>query len=207
MKIRQLWEVWRDGPVWMVQGPKARVHFNSAKTAQQVAKRGAELAAVQARTRRTIEANALRARGRPMSSAARLITVTTRTNSRACTPPRHPPTQASAVSRAGSARTNATPEASAAERSRAHALLRLILRAEVKPIKSEGLEDDRTAQALLGHIAAWAILKARVEMYFQAAAGLTANPPKRSKRPADPRRAGPRKPLPRSPPHGRASMC
>ena len=58
MKIRQLWEVWRDGPVWMVQGPKARVHFNSAKIAQQVAKRGAELAAVEARTRRTVEANA-----------------------------------------------------------------------------------------------------------------------------------------------------
>ena len=60
-------------------------------------------------------------------------------------------------------------EASAAELRRAHALLRLILRAEVKPIKSEGLEDDRTAQALLGHVAAWAILKARIEMYFQAA--------------------------------------
>ena len=58
-------------------------------------------------------------------------------------------------------------EASAAELRRAHALLRLILRAEVKPIKSEGLEDDRTAQALLGHVAAWAILKARVDLYFQ----------------------------------------
>ena len=62
-------------------------------------------------------------------------------------------------------------EASAAELRRAHALLRLILRAEVKPIRSEGLEDDRTAQALLGHIAAWAILKARVEMYLQTAGG------------------------------------
>ena len=39
----------------------------------------------------------------------------------------------------------------------------------MKPIKSEGLEDDRTAQALLGHVAAWAILKARVELYFQGA--------------------------------------
>jgi hypothetical protein len=58
-------------------------------------------------------------------------------------------------------------EASAAELRRAHALLRLILRAEVKPIKSEGLEDDRTAQALLGHVAAWAILKARIELYLQ----------------------------------------
>jgi hypothetical protein len=61
-------------------------------------------------------------------------------------------------------------EAAAAELRRAHALLRLILRAEVKPIKSEGLEDDRTAQALLGHVAAWAILKARVELYFQDSA-------------------------------------
>ena len=60
-------------------------------------------------------------------------------------------------------------EASAAELRKAEQLLRLILRAEVKPIKSEGLEDDRTAQALLGHVAAWAILKARVELYFQAA--------------------------------------
>jgi hypothetical protein len=60
-------------------------------------------------------------------------------------------------------------EASAAELRRAHSLLRLVLRADPKPIRSEGLEDDRTAQALIGHIAAWAILKARVDLYFQAA--------------------------------------
>jgi hypothetical protein len=60
-------------------------------------------------------------------------------------------------------------ERAEAQLARAHALLRLIRRAEVKPIKSEGLEDDATAQALIGHVAAWAILKARVELYFQAA--------------------------------------
>ena len=42
---RALWEVWKDGAVWMVQGPKARVHFNSRKTAREVATRGAALAA------------------------------------------------------------------------------------------------------------------------------------------------------------------
>ena len=60
-------------------------------------------------------------------------------------------------------------EAAERELRRAHALLRLILRADVKPIRSEGLEDDRTAQALLGHVAAWAILKARIELYLQGA--------------------------------------
>ena len=47
-------------------------------------------------------------------------------------------------------------ELTAAQIEKAHALLRLIRRAEVKPMKPEGLEDDATAQALLGHISAMA---------------------------------------------------
>jgi hypothetical protein len=60
-------------------------------------------------------------------------------------------------------------EASAAQLARAHALLRLIRRAEVKPVRSEGLEDDANAQLVLGHASAWAILKARIDLYFQTA--------------------------------------
>jgi hypothetical protein len=44
-KKRELWDVWRDGAVWMVQGPRARVHFNSKKVALDVAARNKALAA------------------------------------------------------------------------------------------------------------------------------------------------------------------
>ena len=57
-------------------------------------------------------------------------------------------------------------ELAAMQIAKAHALLRLIRRSEVKPMKSEGLEDDATAQALLGHISAVAVIKARIDLYF-----------------------------------------
>jgi hypothetical protein len=57
-------------------------------------------------------------------------------------------------------------ERSAAQLARAHALLRLIRRSEPKPLRSEGLEDDANAQALLGYVAAFAVLRARIEMYL-----------------------------------------
>jgi len=62
-------------------------------------------------------------------------------------------------------------ERTARQVQKANALLRLIRRAEVKPLRSEGLEDDATAQLLLGHVSAWAILKARIDLYFQQAGG------------------------------------
>jgi hypothetical protein len=45
-KPRERWDIWKDGAVWMVQGPDAPVYFNTRKTARQVAKRGHELDAV-----------------------------------------------------------------------------------------------------------------------------------------------------------------
>jgi hypothetical protein len=45
---RKLWDVWRQEGTWIVQGPKARVHFNSRKTALAVAKRAKELDAIEA---------------------------------------------------------------------------------------------------------------------------------------------------------------
>ena len=49
---------------------------------------------------------------------------------------------------------------------RAHSLLRLIQRAEVKPLRSEGLDHDPTAQSLLGHVSAWAVLQTRIQLFF-----------------------------------------
>jgi hypothetical protein len=60
-------------------------------------------------------------------------------------------------------------ERAAAQLARANALLRLIRRADPKPIRSEGLEDDQTAQALLGFVAGLAVIKARIDLYFQEA--------------------------------------
>ncbi len=55
---RALWEVWKDGAVWMVQGPRARVHFNSKKTALAVAERAKALAALEAKIAATCKAHA-----------------------------------------------------------------------------------------------------------------------------------------------------
>jgi hypothetical protein len=51
---RNLWDVWRDGAVWMVQGPKARVHFFSGKIARAIAKRAKALDRVAKKTAREI---------------------------------------------------------------------------------------------------------------------------------------------------------
>jgi hypothetical protein len=45
---RQLWEVWRERGMWMVQGPRARVDFFSRKVAQDFANRNRALEAAKA---------------------------------------------------------------------------------------------------------------------------------------------------------------
>jgi hypothetical protein len=60
----------------------------------------------------------------------------------------------------------------AAERSdrqlaKAHALLRLILRAEMRPAKREAADDTPHDLALIGFSTALAAIKARIEIYFQ----------------------------------------
>lgn len=42
-KKRELWEVWKDGLVWRVQCPRARVHFFSKKTAMEFSRSNKEL--------------------------------------------------------------------------------------------------------------------------------------------------------------------
>jgi hypothetical protein len=51
---------------------------------------------------------------------------------------------------------------------KAHALLRLLRRSEVKPQKQEGLEDDPLTLALIAHVVLIATLKARIDLYLQA---------------------------------------
>ena len=58
-----------------------------------------------------------------------------------------------------------------AQLGRAHALLRLIARTEQRPAKREGIEDDPRELALVGFAMYAAAIKARIEIYFQAARG------------------------------------
>lgn len=49
MNTRALWEVWQQElNVWMVQGPAARIHFNSRETAEAVAEHAKKLMADEA---------------------------------------------------------------------------------------------------------------------------------------------------------------
>jgi hypothetical protein len=60
----------------------------------------------------------------------------------------------------------------AARLERAEALLRLIARTEQRPAKRETPEDNPHDLALIGFCQAFAAIKARVEIYFQAARGV-----------------------------------
>lgn len=56
-----------------------------------------------------------------------------------------------------------------AQLGRAHTLLRLILRAEMRPAKREADTDTPHDLALIGFSTTLAAIKARIEIYFQAA--------------------------------------
>lgn len=51
---------------------------------------------------------------------------------------------------------------------KAHALLRVLRRAEAKPQKQEGLDDDPLTLALIAHVVLIATLKARIDLYLQS---------------------------------------
>jgi hypothetical protein len=60
-------------------------------------------------------------------------------------------------------------EASAAQLARAHALLRQIARANAAPARELIVSsDDPRERVILGHVAALAVIKARIELYFAA---------------------------------------